>query len=237
MGSLTPSTDDSAAGDVVSVLIVDDESMVRQALQRMLAESRHITVVGEATDGAEVEDQVDRHEPAVVLMDLRMPGVDGITATRRLLQRPDPPAVLVLTTFETDADIHAAMRAGAAGYLVKHTRPEQIEAAIRDVAAGRPALSPSVARNLIDTVARVTADESARTPPGRAHAVRRLGVLTNQEQAVAIGVGQGHSNARIAAELFLSVSTVKTYTSKAMAKLHLTNRTQLALLIREAGLL
>lgn len=222
--------------EVVTVLVVDDDHLVRQALQRMLAESDHVTVVGEAADGSEVAAQVERYEPAVVLMDLRMPGVDGITATRELLARADPPAVLVLTTFETDADIHAAIRAGAAGYLLKHTRPEQIEAAIRDVAAGRPALSPSVARNLIDTVARVTADGTADARSGRAKAARTLGVLTSQERAVAVGVGHGHSNARIASELYLSVSTVKTYTSNAMAKLHLDNRTQLALLIREAGL-
>ncbi|MFC5141323.1 response regulator [Actinomycetospora rhizophila] len=210
------------------VLVVDDDALVRSGLRLMLGEAPDITIVAEARDGDEVPAAVAEHRPDVVLMDLRMPRVDGVRATAELLARADPPAVLVLTTFDSDQDVLAALRAGATGYLVKDTPPADIEDAIRRVAAGGTSLSPSVTRRLI-------AAATGRAAPGR-EAGERLATLSEQERAVAAAVGRGWSNARIAAELLLSLSTVKTYLSGALTKLDLENRTQLALLAHDAGL-
>ena len=212
----------------VRVLVVDDDALVRSGLRLMLGEAPDITIVAEASDGDEVPAAVAAHRPDVVLMDLRMPRVDGVRATAELLGADDPPAVLVLTTFDSDQDVLAALRAGATGYLVKDTPPADIEDAIRRVAAGGTSLSPSVTRRLI---AAATGHGS-----GRPDAAARLAALTDQERAVAGAVGRGWNNARIAAELYLSLSTVKTYISGALAKLDLENRTQLALLAHDAGL-
>lgn len=210
------------------VLVVDDDALVRSGLRLMLGEAPDITIVAEARDGDEVPAAVAEHRPDVVLMDLRMPRVDGVRATAELLARPDPPAVLVLTTFDSDQDVLAALRAGATGYLVKDTPPADIEDAIRRVAAGGTSLSSSVTRRLI-------AAATGRAAPGR-EAGERLATLSEQERAVAAAVGRGWSNARIASELLLSLSTVKTYLSGALTKLDLENRTQLALLAHDAGL-
>lgn len=212
----------------VRVLVVDDDALVRSGLRLMLGEADDIAIVAEATDGDEVPAAVAAHHPDVVLMDLRMPRVDGVRATADLVGRPEAPAVLVLTTFDTDQDVLAALRAGATGYLVKDTPPADIEDAIRRVAVGGTALSPSVTRRLI---AAATGRESGRPDAGA-----RLAVLSEQERAVAAAVGRGWSNARISRELLLSLSTVKTYLSSALAKLDLENRTQLALLAHDAGL-
>jgi DNA-binding NarL/FixJ family response regulator len=211
------------------VLVVDDDALVRSGLRLMLGEAPDITIVAEASDGDEVPDAVAEHRPHVVLMDLRMPRVDGVRATTELLARPEPPAVLVLTTFDSDHDVLAALRAGATGYLVKDTPPADIEDAIRRVAAGGTSLSPSVTRRLI-------AAATGRDGRDRGRAEARLAVLSEQERAVAAAVGRGWSNARISAELLLSLSTVKTYLSGALTKLDLENRTQLALLAHDAGL-
>jgi DNA-binding NarL/FixJ family response regulator len=212
---------------VIRVLVVDDDALVRSGLRLMLREADGISVVGEAGDGDEVPAAVAEHRPDVVLMDLRMPRVDGVRATDALTRRPDAPRVLVLTTFDGDDDILAALRAGATGYLVKDTPPDDIEDAIRRAATGDPSLSPGVTRRLIET-ATAGGDDPA--------AVQRLRVLSDQERAVARAVGRGWNNAHIASELHLSLSTVKTYLSGALAKLDLDNRTQLALLVRDAGL-
>lgn len=213
---------------MIRVLVVDDDPLVRSGLRLMLGEADDLVVVGEAGDGDEVSGAVDEHRPDVVLMDLRMPRTDGVRATEALRARPDPPEILVLTTFDGDDDILAALRAGATGYLVKDTPPADIEEAVRHAARGEPRLSPGVARRLIAT---------ATTDRGRdAAAAGRVAVLSEQERAVATAVGRGWDNARIAAELHLSLSTVKTYLSGALAKLDLDNRTQLALLARDAGL-
>jgi DNA-binding NarL/FixJ family response regulator len=221
----------SGADDPIRVLIVDDDPLVRAALQRMLTETEDITVVAEADDGDAVPAAIAQHRPHVVLMDLRMRRVDGVTATRALRALPEPPQVLVLTTFESDEDIRAALHAGSSGYLVKDAPPESIETAIREVHAGHPALSPSVARHLIDTInthpSRSGADEASR------RAEQRLSPLTCQERAVATAVARGHSNTRIAKDFHLGLSTVKTHISRAMAKLGLENRTQLALLVHD----
>ena len=172
---------------------------------------------------------VAEHRPDVVLMDLRMRRVDGVRADRRAPRRaPTAPAVLVLTTFESDHDVLDALRAGAVGYLVKDTAPDEIEDAVRRAAPGDPSLSPGVAR-------RVIAAAAGPHSPAR-EAAERLAGLSEQERAVAAAVGQGWGNARISAELLLSLSTVKTYLSGALTKLDLENRTQLALLARDAGL-
>jgi DNA-binding NarL/FixJ family response regulator len=218
----------STPAPAVRVLLVDDEAAVRATLADLLADAPQVDVVGELDDGASVCAAIESTRPDVVLMDLRMPRTDGITATRAVRELRDPPAVLVLTVFESDHDVRSALAAGAAGYLVKHAPPEHIEAAIEQVAAGQPVLSPSVTRRLIHTV--VSTDEQDRARRRRAAEV--LATLTDQERAIATAVGQGHSNARIAAEMFLSLSTVKTHVSHAMSKLGLDNRTQLALLLR-----
>mgnify|MGYP001945526724 CR=1 FL=1 len=211
------------------VLIVDDDALVRAGLAMMLDGVGGITVVAEAADGDEVPAAADAHAPGVVLMDLRMPRVDGVTATRRLRARPDPPEVIVLTTFDSDEDVLRALRAGASGYLLKDTPPDQIVQAVRQVAAGDPILSPRVVRRLMD---RAAADAAAGL---RARAA--LDGLTPREREVVLGVARGRSNAAIAAELYMSVATVKAHVSSVLTKLDLDNRTQIALLAHDAGML
>ena len=211
----------------VRVVVVDDDDLVRAGLRMMLDGADGIRVVGEAADGAAVAEVVDRHAPHVVLMDVRMPGVDGISATRRLRARRDPPEVVVLTTFDTDDAVVRALAAGAAGFLLKHTPPAQIAAAVRAVAAGEPFLSPQVTRRLMS---RAGAEGESRS---RARA--RLARLTAREHDVAMAAARGASNAEIGAELYMSIATVKAHMSSILAKLDLANRTQLALLAHEAG--
>jgi DNA-binding NarL/FixJ family response regulator len=210
------------------VLVVDDEALVRGGLTMMLDGVHGIAVVGEAADGDEVPAAADAHAPDVVLMDLRMPRVDGITATRRLRLRRDPPEVIVLTTFDADEDILRALRAGASGYLLKDTPPARIVAAVHSVSAGEPILSPGITRRLMDrAVTRAGAYERAR---------EALAALSPRENDVVVAVARGRSNADIAAELHMSVATVKAHVSNVLDKLHLDNRTQIALLAHDAGL-
>ncbi|WP_405150172.1 response regulator transcription factor [Sphaerisporangium sp. NBC_01403] len=210
------------------VLLVDDDALVRAGLSMMLDGIHGITVVGEAADGDEVLAATDAHAPDVVLMDLRMPRVDGITATRRLRSRRHPPEVIVLTTFDTDENILHALRAGASGFLIKDTPPPLIVEAVRRVAAGDPMLSPRVTRRLMDRAAvQAGAYQRARAA---------LATLSPRENDVVLAVAQGRSNAEIAAELFMSVATVKAHVSHILTKLALDNRTQIALLAHDAGL-
>lgn len=212
----------------VRVLVVDDDPMVRAGLTMMLDGADGIAVVAEAADGDEVPAAADAHAPDVVLMDLRMPRVDGITATRRLRSRAAPPEVAVLTTFDSDENILRALRAGAAGFLLKDTPPEALVQAVHRVAAGDPILSPQVTRRLMDrAVVQAGAYERARTA---------LEVLTPRERDVVVAVARGRSNAEIAAELFVSLATVKAHVSTVLDKLGLDNRTQIALLAHDAGL-
>ncbi|HEY8338238.1 MAG TPA: response regulator transcription factor [Egibacteraceae bacterium] len=212
----------------VRLLLVDDDPMVRAGLTMMLDGVDGIAVVAEVGDGKDVAAALDRHPVDVVLMDLRMPVVDGITATRWVRARPQPPEVVVLTTFDSDEEILGALRAGASGFLLKDTPPAEIVAALTRVAAGESILSPSVTRRLIDrTVRRDEVAERARAA---------LAPLSDRERDVVRALAQGKSNSEIGAELFLSVATVKAHVSAILAKLDLTNRTQVALLAHDAGL-
>jgi DNA-binding NarL/FixJ family response regulator len=198
----------------------------------MMGGAGDIEIVGEAGDGDEAVALVDRTRPDVVLMDIRMPSVDGLTATRRLRERENAPQVVVLTTFHADDLVLRALRAGASGFVLKDTPPAEIVQAVRRVAAGEPVLSPAVTRQLIRHAAETT-DAGTR----RARARERLAQLNDRESEVAVAVGRGLANAQIAAELFMSVATVKTHVSRILAKLGLNNRVQVALLAYDAGFL
>lgn len=213
----------------IRVLLVDDDPLVRSGLAMILGGAADVRVVGEAADGDEVPAAVARHRPDVVLMDLRMPRVDGLAATEGLRTAPDPPAVLVLTTFDADGQVLRALRAGAAGFLLKDTPPERIVEAVRTVAAGESALSPSVARQLVAHVA--DDDAVARRDAAR----EQLARLTDREAEVANAIGQGRSNAEIADALAMSVATVKAHVTRVLAKLEVDNRVQIALLVHDAS--
>jgi DNA-binding NarL/FixJ family response regulator len=215
-------------GGTVRVLLVDDDTLVRAALTMMLDGANGISVVGEAADGDQVAAAVDAHAPDVVLMDLRMPRTDGITATRRLRARSRAPEVIVLTTFDADENVLGALRAGASGFLLKDAPPALITDAIRRVAAGDPILSPAITRRLMNLA---VAEAGTRE---RARAV--LADLTSREHEVVIGIASGQTNAEIAARLFMSVATVKAHITHILTKLGLGNRTQIALLAHDADL-
>jgi DNA-binding NarL/FixJ family response regulator len=229
------SRDDVKQDDVgptrpIRLAIVDDDPLVRAGLALMLGGRDDVTVVAQAADGDEVPAMVDAHAPDVVLMDLRMARTDGLTATERLLARPNPPQVVVLTTFDADEHVLRALRAGAAGFLLKDTPPAQILQAVRRVAAGEATLSPAVTRRLIAHVTAGPGDER------RDQARARLAQLTERELEVARALGEGHTNAELAAELFMSIATVKAYVSRLLTKLDLDNRVQVALLVHDAQL-
>ena len=216
--------------EVIRVLLVDDDPLVRAGLAMIIASAGDLLVVGEAGDGLEAVDSVRAHRPEVVLMDIRMPRLDGIAATARLRAMPTPPEVLVLTTFQTDAYVLDALRAGASGFLLKDTPPTEILAAIRQVAGGGTTLSPSVARTVIDHIAQSAGDER------RASAEAALALVSEREREVAFEIGRGRSNAEIAAALFLSEATVKAHVSRLLTRLDLNNRVQIAMLVYDAGL-
>jgi len=215
---------------ITRVVLVDDDPIVRSALTLMLGGQPDLEVVGEAGDGREGLATIERLRPDVVLMDIRMPKVDGLAATRALHERSDPPRVIVLTTFDADDQVVEALAAGADGFLLKDTPPAQILEAIRAVAAGDPMLSPSVTRTLIRRLRDDAGDDRSET------ATRRLALLTGREHDVALAVGRGLSNAEIAGELHLSVPTVKAHVSRLFEKLQVTNRVQIAICVHDAGL-
>ncbi|UGS38943.1 response regulator transcription factor [Capillimicrobium parvum] len=215
---------------MIRVLLVDDDALVRSGLRMMLAGAQTLEVVGEAADGREVLGAVDLHRPDVVLMDIRMPRLDGIAATRLLAAQPSPPAVLVLTTFDADELVLRALQAGAAGFLLKDTPPAEIVRAIELVHAGDAMLSPTVTRRLISMVAG-DSDAGARAEQAR----ERLATLSPRERDVALAVGRGCGNAEIAAALHLSVATVKGHVSRLLEKLEVDNRVQIALLVQAAS--
>ena len=215
---------------MIRVLLVDDDALVRSGLRIMLAGAANVDVVAEAADGREVLGAVDLHRPDVVLMDIRMPQLDGIATTRLLTTQPDPPAIVVLTTFDADELVLRALQAGAAGFLLKDTPPAEIVRAIELVHAGDGMLSPAVTRRLISLVAG-DSDAGARTD----HARDRMATLSPREHDVALAVARGQANAEIAAALHLSVPTVKAHVSRLLDKLDVNNRVQIALLVKDAS--
>ena len=216
------------------VLIVDDDPLVRSALTLMLGGQGDVEVVGEAGDGRAGVELAGHLQPDVVLMDIRMPQLNGLEATRRLHADPHPPRIIVLTTFDADEHVVGALAAGADGFLLKDTPPPLILDAIRKVAAGEPMLSPSVTATLIR---RLRFDQPGRETADRmAEAERRLAGLTGREHDVALAVGRGLSNAEIAGELHLSIPTVKAHVSRLFDKLDATNRVQIAICVHDAGL-
>jgi DNA-binding NarL/FixJ family response regulator len=216
--------------EVIRVLLVDDDPLVRAGLAMIIATTTDMQVVGEASDGEDAIDAVRTHRPDVVLMDIRMPNMDGIRATALVRTLPQPPEVLVLTTIAADAYVLDALRAGASGFLLKDTPPAEIVAAVRQVADGVPSLSPSVARTVIGHVAREGGAER------QAAARATLGELSDREREVAVQVGRGLSNAEIGTALFLSEATVKAHVSRLLTKLDLNNRVQIAMLVHDADM-
>jgi DNA-binding NarL/FixJ family response regulator len=214
----------------LNVLLVDDDPLVRAGLRMILSAADDLAVVGEAGDGAAAVAAAVKYRPDVVLMDVRMPRLNGIDATARLTKLPDPPKVIVLTTFELDEYVFGALGAGASGFLLKDTPPADIIRAVRLVAAGEAMLSPSVTRTLIE---RFGSDPSAGK---RTEARELIGELTGREREVATEVAQGRSNADIAGLLYMSEATVKAHVSRVLAKLGVTNRVQVAIVVRDAGL-
>jgi DNA-binding NarL/FixJ family response regulator len=215
----------------VRVVIVDDDALVRAGLVMILGGDESLEVVGEAGDGLAGLELIARTRPDVVLMDIRMPRLDGLGATARLMEQPDPPKVLVLTTFDADEHVVRALRDGASGFLLKDTPPAEIVAAIHRVAAGDHMLSPSVTAQLIARLAEEGPEDGRHT-----QAQALLQTLTSREREVAVAVAEGKSNADIAAELYMSVATVKAHVSRTMAKLQAANRVQVAIRVHDAGL-
>lgn len=218
----------------INVALVDDDAMVRTALSLILGGDPSITIVGEAADGSEAVELVQRTRPDVVLMDIRMPKMDGLQATAEVLALPEPPRVIVLTTFDTDDMVLTALRSGASGFLLKSTKPERLVEAIHCVASGEHMLSPSVIAQLIT---RVTSGEDEGGSASREGALARLETLTDREREVAVAIGGGQSNADIAKALYMGLPTVKAHASRVFTKLDVENRTQVAILVHDAGLL
>jgi len=213
---------------MITVVVVDDEPMVCAHLRTILGSAPDIEVVDEANDGAAGVEAVVRSRPDVVLMDLRMPVLDGIAAIERIVKLSDPPVVVVLTTFDADQYVLRALRAGAAGFLVKSTPPEDLIGLVRVAAEGHTVLSPAAARRLIAA--------STDSQPAAERARKLVGSLTEREVEVLAGLGEGLSNAQIAGRLYLSEATVKGYVSRMLDKLGLDNRTQAGLLAHDAGI-
>ena len=211
------------------ILIVDDQALVRAGFRMILEAEYDFEVVGEAADGRDAVDEVQRLRPDVVLMDVRMPGVDGIAATRRLLDRNTAAKVLMLTTFDMDEYVYEALRAGASGFLLKDVPPEQLVAGIRAVASGDALLAPSVTRRMIEEYVRRPPD-AARTPPPA------LADLTVREHEVLELMARGRSNAEIADEFVVSETTVKTHVAHVLSKLGLRDRVQAVVFAYESGL-
>ncbi|MEU4392576.1 response regulator transcription factor [Kribbella sp. NPDC023855] len=222
----------SSADAPIRIVIVDDDALVRTALAMILRNDATLEVVGEADDGDSGLDLIDQVAPDVVLMDIRMPRMDGLETLGRLMNRPAPCRVIMLTTFDADDHVLRALRDGASGFLLKHTPPAQIVEAVHRVAAGDPMLSPSVTAQLITQL------REAEPEPRRMLEARSLAMtLTERERDVAIAVGEGKVNAQIAEQLYLSMATVKAHVSRIMVKLAVTNRVQLANRVHDAGLL
>lgn len=213
----------------VRVLLVDDDPLVRSGLALILGGAADLEVAGQACNGDEAIRLIPDLSPDVVLMDIRMPTLDGVEATRVLKAGSEKPRILVLTTFGADDHVVAALSAGADGFLLKDTPPADIVTAVRRVAAGEPTVSPAVLSTMIGRIRENGPDDAGRA------AARRLDELTDRERQIAMGVGRGLSNAEIAAELYLSVPTVKAHVGRVFAKLGVDNRVQIAILVHDAG--
>ncbi|NAZ77173.1 response regulator [Kineococcus sp. T13] len=213
------------------VLLVDDDALVRAGLRMILSSADDIEVVGEAENGAQAVEGVSAHRPDIVLMDVRMPVMDGLTAAKAITERPQAPAVVMLTTFDLDEYVFQALQSGATGFLLKDTPPRELVAAVRVVAAGEAMLSPTVTRRLVGHYA------ADAVNPRRREATERLQLLTDREREVLGAVGRGLSNAEIGKELFMSEATVKTHVSRLLTKLGAHNRVQVAIVAHDAGLL
>jgi DNA-binding NarL/FixJ family response regulator len=212
----------------ITILVVDDEALLRGAFRTMLETEDDLEVIGEAADGREAIEQVRLRKPEVVLMDVRMPGMDGIEATRRLLEQGSASRVLILTTFDLDEYVYEAMRAGASGFMLKNSPPDQLAAAIRTVAAGEALLAPTVTRRLIE--------EFVRRPRVGAGEESELSDLTERELEVLKLIARGLSNAEIAGQLMVSEATVRTHVNRILSKLGVRDRTQAAVRAYESGL-
>jgi DNA-binding NarL/FixJ family response regulator len=210
----------------IRVLVADDQSMVRAGFRMLLGGEEDIEVVAEASNGLEAVEKAARYRPAVVLMDIRMPELDGLEATRRVLADDDAPRVLILTTFDLDEYVYEALRIGASGFVLKDDPPEQLLAAIRTVADGQALLSPAITQRVIEQFTRIP----HRTPP------KQLEDLTERELEVFRLIARGLSNAEIGRELFISDTTVKTHITHILHKLDLRDRVQAVVLAYETGL-
>ncbi len=215
---------------MIRLVLVDDQELVRTGLRSLAERDGDIAVVGEAADGRGGLGVVRRHRPDVVLMDIRMAEMDGITTTAALRRLAPAPQVIVLTTFHADEQVLGALRAGASGFLVKDTPPAQIISAVRVVASGDAIVSPSVTRTLLDHFSDGGASDRRRAAAGR------LAALTDREREVAAAIGAGASNAEVAAALFMSEATVKAHVSRLLTKLDATNRVQIAITVHDAEL-
>jgi DNA-binding NarL/FixJ family response regulator len=213
----------------IRVVVADDQELVRAGMRTILAAQGDLEVVGEAGDGREAVEAVRRLRPDVVVMDVRMPVMDGLEATRRIVAEPDPPQVLVLTTFDLDEYVYEALRAGAGGFLLKGAPTDQVVEAVRVVASGDALIAPSVTRRLID--------EFARRPRTDAPPAPELDELTEREREVLDLVARGFSNPEIAAELVVTAATVKTHVAHILSKLGVRDRVQAVILLYEAGLI
>lgn len=214
---------------MVRVVLIDDDPLVRAGLKLMLGGREGVDFVGEGSDGSEAAALVAEHRPDVLLMDIRMPGKDGLTATEELMAQEDAPRVVILTTFDSDDSVLRALAAGAAGFLLKDTPPDRMLEAIKQVAAGEHTLSPSVVSQVIAAATRHRGD------PRREDARADLAVLNAREKEVAIAIGRGLTNAEISARHYLSLATVKGVVTQIFDKLGLTNRVQVAIKVHDAG--
>jgi DNA-binding NarL/FixJ family response regulator len=216
----------------VRVLLADDQPLIRAGFRMLLEEQPDVSVVGEATDGAEAVRLTRRLRPDVVLMDVRMPGTDGIEATRRIVAETPESRVLVLTTYDLDEYAFTALRYGASGFLLKDARPADLADAIRAVANGDAIIAPGVTRRLLDNFASLLPDLRSNEPP----CTPALDQLTDRERQVLIQVAEGLSNSEIAAALFVSEATVKSHLGRVLAKLSLRDRVQAVIFAYQAGL-
>jgi DNA-binding NarL/FixJ family response regulator len=218
---------------VITVLIVDDQALQRFGFRMLLESTADTQVVGEASNGADAVRQIAELSPDVVLMDVRMPGMDGIEATRRITATGGRSRVLILTTFDIDEYAHAALRAGASGFLLKDAHPEELLAGIRCVAAGDAVIAPALTRRLLDAYAH----HLPNRPPGHdPHDDPRLRTLTEREREILLAIGQGQTNAEIAEHLVLSESTIKTHVGRVLAKIGARDRIQAVILAYDLGL-